>query len=209
MKKLFAMALLALAAVSGMGGTASAQGLYPRAMYEIKMDSLGNGMIPIYMYFPAAGKKCFRMLDGDLTNQNFQGPICPLMGPTLSYNSTTNELNVAVTSPQTAVTGATAKFGSYRVYQSATVASGVAVFQLTVDGLSTGAPLFPNELFTDSIGLIVNDSTASYQMSWTLTNSNKTLTVTANKLTTANILTGVLGQGQANGAIVRLTVEGR
>lgn len=91
---------------------------------------------------------------------------------------------------------------------SATVASGVAVFQLTADGTSTGTALFPNGPNTDSLNIFVSDATASYQMSYALTNSNKTLTVTANKLTTANILTGILGQANANGAVVRLQVWG-
>lgn len=97
---------------------------------------------------------------------------------------------------------------AFPFFQSATVASGVAVYQLTADGTSTGAPLFPNGIITSSINTFVSDATASYQMSYALTNSNKTLTVTANKLTTANILTGLLGQSAANGAVVNLSVWG-
>lgn len=111
----------------------------------------------------------------------------------------------------TAITGTTAKTGSYRVYQSGTITTvGTMVFQLTTDGLSTGTALFPNETFTDSVQPIVSDATASYQFAWAFSNGNKTLTVTVNKLTTANILTGVLGQsGAPAGTIVKLTVEGR
>ncbi len=108
-----------------------------------------------------------------------------------------------------AMVGTTAKTGSFRIYQNATVASGVAVFQLTDNGLSGGNALFANEVFTDSVQVMVSDATASYQMAWAFSNSNKTLTVTANKLTTANILTGLLGQTQANGAVVKLMIEGR
>lgn len=108
-----------------------------------------------------------------------------------------------------AVVGTTVKTGAFRIYQSATVAAGVAVFQLTVDGLPTGAALFANEVFVDSVQAIVSDASASYQMSWAFSNSNKTLTVTCNKYTTANILSGLLGQAPANGAVVRLCVEGR
>lgn len=92
--------------------------------------------------------------------------------------------------------------------KSATVASGVAVFYLTTDGTSTGTAIFPNGPNMDSVNAFVSDATASYQMGYALTNSNKTLTVTANKLTTANILTGILGQATANGAVVRLQVWG-
>lgn len=108
-----------------------------------------------------------------------------------------------------AVVGMTAKSDAFRIYQNATVASGVAVFQLTADGTAGGAALFPNEVFTDSVIVNVNDPLASYQMGWAFTNSNKTLTVTCNKYTTANILSGILGQAPANGAVVRLCVEGR
>ena len=107
-----------------------------------------------------------------------------------------------------AVVGITEKTGSFRIYKNATVASGVATFHLTVDGTSTGAALF-TEVYDDSVQLIVNDPLASYQIGWAFSNSNKTITATANKLTTANILTGLLGQAQANGATVKLIVEGR
>lgn len=91
---------------------------------------------------------------------------------------------------------------------SATVASGVAVFQLTADGTSTGAALFPNGPIQSSLNYWVNDATASYQVGAVWSNSNKTLTLTANKLGTANILTGLLGQLAANGAVVNVTVLG-
>lgn len=104
--------------------------------------------------------------------------------------------------------GTTARTNSISYFNHATVASGVAVFQLTADGLSTGIAIFPNGVIQDSVQLIVSDATASYQMSYAFTNSNKTLTVTANKLTTSNILTGVLGQATANGSIIKVTVFG-
>lgn len=87
----------------------------------------------------------------------------------------------------------------------ATVASGVATFNMTSDGTSTGSSICSNGIIADSINPIVSDATASYQMSWALSNSNKTITVTTNKLTTSNILTGILGQATANGAVVKLS----
>lgn len=99
----------------------------------------------------------------------------------------------------------TQKTAVFPIFKSATVASGVAVFNLTADGTAGGTALC-TEVLSDSVAVIVNDATASYQMSWAFTNSNKTLTVTANKLSTANILTGVLGQAAANGAVVKLAV---
>lgn len=99
----------------------------------------------------------------------------------------------------------TQKSGVFPIFKSATVASGVAVFNLTADGTSGGSALC-SEVLTDSVAVIVNDATASYQMSWVFSNGNKTLTVTSNKLTTANLVSGILGQAPANGAVVKLTV---
>lgn len=107
-----------------------------------------------------------------------------------------------------AVVGTTEKAGSFRVYKSVTVAAGVGAVHFTDDGTATGNALFA-EVYLDSVQVQVSDAAASYQMAWAFSNSNKTLTVTANKLTTANILTGLLGQAQANGAVVKIVVEGR
>lgn len=104
--------------------------------------------------------------------------------------------------------GSTLKSNAVMWTGSATVSSGVAVVYLTTDGTSTGTAVFPNGPNLDSINAFVSDSSASYQMAYALTNSNKTLTITANKLTTANILTGILGQASANSAVIRLTIWG-
>lgn len=100
--------------------------------------------------------------------------------------------------------GTTQRTGAFPIFKSATVASGAAAFHLTADGTSGGAALCPSGVIQDSIDVEVNDAAASYQMSYAMSNANKTVTVTANKLTTANILTGILGQGQANGSVIRL-----
>lgn len=92
------------------------------------------------------------------------------------------------------------------VFKSATVSGGTAVFHITNDGLSTGTALCANGPITTSVNPIVNDSNASYQFGWAWSNGNKTLTVTANNFTTANILTGLLGQAQANGKTVNVSV---
>lgn len=104
--------------------------------------------------------------------------------------------------------GTTQRLNAFYIFKDATVASGVAVFNLTSDGTSGGTALFSSGVIADSVNVTVSDATASYQMSWAWSNSNKTLTVTANKLTTANILTGLLGQAAANGAVVKLQVMG-
>lgn len=102
--------------------------------------------------------------------------------------------------------GVTQRLGAFPIFAHATVSSGVAVFNLTNDGTSSGTALFPNGVIADSVNLFVSDATASYQMSVAWSNGNKTLTVTTNKLTTANLLTGLLGQVAANSAVVKLQV---
>lgn len=104
--------------------------------------------------------------------------------------------------------GTTARSNIFPIFKSASVSSGVIAFHLTADGTSGGTALFPNGVIQDSVNAFVSDAAASYQMSYAFTNSNKTVTVTANKLTTANILTGLLGQAQANGSVVKLSVWG-
>lgn len=104
--------------------------------------------------------------------------------------------------------GTVQRSGAFPFFADATVASGVAVFQLTTNGLAAGSPIFPNGVIQDSVNVFVSDATASYQMAAAWTNSNKTLTVTTNKLTTANILTGILGQASGNGSVVKLQVWG-
>lgn len=104
--------------------------------------------------------------------------------------------------------GTTRRDLAFPIFKSATVASGVAAFHLTVDGLSTGAALFKGGVIQDSVNAFVSDAAASYQMSYVFSNSNKTVTVTTNKLTTANILSGILGQAAANGSVVKLSVFG-
>lgn len=110
----------------------------------------------------------------------------------------------------TAYVGTTLKTSVLSIFKSATVASGVATFYLTADGTATGAALFANEVFVESVNTNVNDATASYQMAWAFSNSNKTLAVTVNKLGTASLLTGILGQVAApNGTAVYLQIKGR
>lgn len=115
------------------------------------------------------------------------------------------------TQPVSTITGnayvdTAAKNKAIQIFKSATVASGVAVFHLTADGLSSGAALC-SEVFTDSVQVTVNDAAASFQYGWTFSNSNKTLTVTVNKFTTANILSGILGQSAANGSVTKLSIS--
>lgn len=102
--------------------------------------------------------------------------------------------------------GTTLRRNAFPIFLSSTVGSGVAVVYLTNDGTSGGTMLCPNGVITDSVNAFVSDATASYQMAYAFSNSNKTLTVTTNKLTTANILTGILGQASGNGSVVKVSV---
>lgn len=104
--------------------------------------------------------------------------------------------------------GTTFRAGAFQVNKSGTVASGVIALHLTADGTSTGTALFPHGPIKSSLNAFVSDATASYQMGVAWSNSDKTVTVTANKLTTSNILTGILGQAAANGSVVNLQVQG-
>lgn len=102
--------------------------------------------------------------------------------------------------------GTTVRNGAALVYKSATVASGVAVYNFTNDGTSTGTALWATGPVTSSVNAIVSDATAGYQLSWAWSNSNKTLTVTANK---TSIALGLFTtQAAANGAVVNVSVTG-
>lgn len=102
--------------------------------------------------------------------------------------------------------GTTQRTNAFPIFKSTTVSSGTAVFNLTSDGTSGGTNLCPNGVIQDSVNAFVSDAAASYQMAYAFSNSNKTVTVTTNKLTTANILTGILGQSAGNGSVVKLSV---
>lgn len=80
------------------------------------------------------------------------------------------------------------------INKSASVAGGAgnAVFNITNDGTSTGTALCPNGTMLNSPNLSVNDATAPYQFSWIWSNSNKTMTVLAQKASGLAVLTFTL-----------------
>lgn len=116
------------------------------------------------------------------------------------------QINTIASSTVQAYEGTTTRLGAFPVFKSATVSSGTAVFNITNDGTSGGTFLCPHGVIQDSVNPFVSDAAASYQMSAAWSNGNKTLTITTNKLTTANILTGILGQASGNGSVVKVTV---
>lgn len=102
--------------------------------------------------------------------------------------------------------GSTQKTNPKMVCKQATVASGVAVFYLTDNALVGGNALFTN-VYQESLEFQVNDASNQYQYGWSL--SGKTLTVTVNKIGTANLITGILGfPSAANGTTVNMSVWG-
>lgn len=90
--------------------------------------------------------------------------------------------------------GTTQRLNPILINKTATVAgsAGNAVFNLTNDGTSTGTALCPNGVMLNSPNLSVNDATAPYQFSWAWTNSNKTMTVLAQKASGLAVLTFTL-----------------
>lgn len=149
-----------------------------------------------------------------IMDQNLHGTSTTMLvgvgTSTKGFMSSTDKAKLDVLSANTGIAyeGTTTRVNAFPVFKSATVSSGVAVFNLTTDGTSGGTALFPNGVVADSVNVFVSDASASYQMAYAFSNGNKTLTVTANKLTTANILTGILGQATANGSVVKLQVYG-
>lgn len=127
-------------------------------------------------------------------------PTFGAVATTSSYTDLTNKPTIGK-----AYEGTTLRTGAFPLFLSATVSSGTAVVHLTDTGLSGGNALC-GTVIQDSVSVIFNDSGSSFQQSWAWSNSNKTLTVTANKFTTANILSGILGQAAANASVAKITV---
>lgn len=132
----------------------------------------------------------------------------------LSGYSTTTAMNSAISAATAAIpsqyvySGINKRSIAFPYINTGTVASGTVSFNLTVDGTTSGTAMFPNGIIPGGVNYFVNDATGSYQVSYALTNSNKTITFTANKYTTANLLSGLLGQSAANGAVLNVTIYG-
>lgn len=100
----------------------------------------------------------------------------PAIAANQAYENTTQRLNPILINKSVAVAGG----------------AGNAVFNLTNDGTSTGTSLCPNGVMLNSPNLSVNDATAPYQFSWAWSNSNKTMTVLAQKASGLAVLTFTL-----------------
>lgn len=118
---------------------------------------------------------------------------------------------VTSTPPATqAYDGITIRTNVFYIYKSVTVASGLAIYNLTNDGTSTGTTLCPNNVIQNSVNFTPNDAASPYQISWAMSNANKTLTATVNKSTATVIsLLGIsllAAPAAANGSVVTLQV---
>lgn len=101
---------------------------------------------------------------------------------------------------------------SKHLLYNGTTTSGTTIFYLTADGTSSGAALCPNTIA--QVNVIANDPNNTFGLGWALTNSNKTLTITANARSfTATTILGisVLGSSTlaaaANGTAIMASVD--
>lgn len=188
---------------------------YPTGSAAVTFDPVTN--VPVYgllgsglsfdhatqtMTVAAVPESAITNLVSDLGSKASSASLATV-ATTGSYSDLTGKPSIPTSNP--AYEGTNARVGAFPIFKSATVSSGTAVFNLTADGTSGGTSICPS-VIADSVNAFVSDAAASYQMSYAFSNSNKTLTVTTNKLTTANILTGLLGQAAANGASVKVSV---
>lgn len=186
---------------------------YPSGAAAVTFDPVTN--IPVYgvlgsgLSFSDATQNVTvaNVPEASITNltTDLAGKFNTPTGTTSQYVEGNGTLGTTPSAP-VAYDGTTQRTNAFPIFLSTTVASGVGVANLTADGTSGGVALCTNGVITNSVGLTVSDATASYQMSYAFSNSNKTITITTNKLTTANILTGILGQSAANGAVVKVSV---
>lgn len=75
----------------------------------------------------------------------------------------------------------TKRTNCFPYFSSASVSSGTAVFNLTVDGTAGGASIFPNGIIAGSVNVFCNDAAVPYSTGIVLSNANKTVTATVNK----------------------------
>lgn len=99
------------------------------------------------------------------------------------------------------------KNGAFSYLSKATTVNGTATFWLTTDGTSAGSAVF-NNIFADSIAVVVYGSAANYQpFNPVVASDKKSVTIQVNQ--TTSVLLGVLQLvSAANGTDVRLLVIG-
>lgn len=136
--------------------------------------------------------------DGSGDVMTFDSAVAAIATLPITYSSGTQKLSVK------------------QLAQQGTTTSGTSVFYLTEDGTSGGVALFGTEILYANA--YVNDSANIYGVSYSLTNSNKTLTVTVNRqsftstippLLGISVLTSVSLSAAPNGTVVNVHVIGR
>lgn len=141
----------------------------------------------------------------------------------MSYSMAATDIVFSIptlpTEAPTVFVNGTKKINCYDAVKTASVAGGVGVvrFYLDANGDGTGAALFPNEIFSDSVECDVFDNTAIYRVGVpTVDASRKYIDITVKKqaLSTVSILgndvvIGLLYSAAPNGTSVRLKVKGR
>lgn len=116
-------------------------------------------------------------LVNDLANKSDVGHTHPASAIN-GFNFAVDSRLTSSTSPRRVYYNNTAQATSTEVMFSTTTSSGTAVMYLTTDGTPTGPALCPNTI--QHVNVFVDDASNTYGLSKTMSNSNKTLTVTAN-----------------------------
>jgi len=99
------------------------------------------------------------------------------------------------------------KPGAFIYSSKATTSSGSAVFYITDNGLSSGNAVF-NNVYADSISIVVYGNSASYQpFTPTVSADKKSITISVNQVTNISVLS-LLFVAASNGVDVRLWVMG-
>lgn len=156
--------LMSFACISALTKDAFADGLSPPVNANMGCTAVGEPFL-----FDGTSASCGFMNYSSLV----AAPIIPVVQ---AFEGTTQRLNPIVVSKTAAVAGG----------------AGNAVFNITSDGISTGAALCPNGVMLNSPNISVNDATAPYQFSWAWSNSNKTMTVLSQKASGLAVLTFTL-----------------
>lgn len=135
--------------------------------------------------------------------------------PIASQNvMTLSAANTAIASLPITYAGGVQKLNVKQLTANGTITSGTLVVYMTDDGTITGNALFPNEILYTSI--VTTDPSNVFGLGYVISNSNKTLTITANKQTFSGVTVvgvSVLGSvslsAAPNGTAIGVHVIGR
>lgn len=144
----------------------------------------------------------------DIPESEITGLTTDLSGLTSSVSSNTSSISSLSSSIATLNTKlATSTYyndiatSSKTLMYNGTTSGGTVTFYLTTDGTSSGTALCPGSI--GQVNVVANDPSNNFGLGWTLTNSNKTMTVTANvrSFTTTTVAgVSVLGSSSLSAA---------